>query len=399
MWEKEICIHDIKEIRVKTTAYLGVGAITKIADIAIDLKKAGIEKVLIVTGKNSYKKTGAWEHVERELIANRINYVLYDGITPNPNVIQVDEAAGLGRSFGAQAVIGIGGGSPIDAAKGAAILLEYTENTATELYEFDFIPDRAVPIVAINLTHGTGTEVDRFAVTTIEDKEHKPAIAYDCIYPKYAIDDPALMVSLPKDQTLYVSVDAINHVIEAATTTVSNPLDVLLAKETIRLVVKYLPVALDNPEDLEARYYLLYASLIAGTAFDNGLLHFTHALEHPLSGVKPDLAHGLGLGMLLPSIIKQIYAAKPNTLADILSPMVQGLKGDDSETDKAVEGVRNWLHSVGLTQNLSQMGYVESDLDKLTNLVFETPGLSGLVGLAPIDGTKEVVRQIYQDSF
>ncbi|WP_273327448.1 iron-containing alcohol dehydrogenase [Vallitalea guaymasensis] len=399
MWKKEIDINEIKEIRVKTTAYLGVGAIQKIHDIMKELKDKQIDKVLIMTGKSSYKKTGAWDHVEKALKDNSVEYVLYDKVTPNPNVVQVDEAAKMGRILGAKAVIGIGGGSPIDAAKGAAILLKYTDKNATQLYEYEFTPTEAMPLIAINLTHGTGTEVDRFAVTTIEEKEFKPAIAYDCIYPLYAIDDPALMTTLPKNQTLYVSVDAINHVVEAATTKVTNPLDILLAKETIRLIAEYLPVALENPEDLEARYYLLYASLIAGTSFDNGLLHFTHALEHPLSGVKPELTHGLGLGMLLPAVIKNIYAARPNTLADILSPLVDGLTGDPSEADKAVEGVRNWLQSVGITEKLSDMGYVESDIDKLTNLAFETPGLEGLISLAPVEGTREVVRSIYKDSF
>ncbi|MFD3157907.1 iron-containing alcohol dehydrogenase [Haloimpatiens sp. FM7330] len=399
MWEQEININDVKEIRVKTTVYFGVGAITKISDIAENLKNMGIDKLLIMTGRNSYKSTGAWEHVEKALNASNIEYVLYDKVTPNPNVVQVDEAVELGREFGAKAVIGIGGGSPIDAAKGAAILLEYTDKNASQLYEFEFTPEKAVPVIAINLTHGTGTEVDRFAVTTIEEKDYKPAIAYDCIYPLYSIDDPALMVSLPKNQTLYVSVDAINHVIEAATTKVSNPFDILLAKETIRLITKYLPKALEDPSDLEARYYLLYASMIAGTSFDNGLLHFTHALEHPLSAVKPELTHGLGLGMILPAIIKQIYPARPKTLADILSPMVEGLTGDPAEVDKATEGVRAWLHSVGLKEKLSDMGYVESDIEKLTKLVFETPGLSLLVSLAPVDGTEEVVRKIYIDSF
>ncbi|GMQ56686.1 iron-containing alcohol dehydrogenase [Vallitalea sediminicola] len=399
MWKKEIDINEIKEIRVKTTAYLGVGAIQKIHDIMKELKDKQIDKVLIMTGKSSYKKTGAWDHVEKALKDNSVEYVLYDKVTPNPNVVQVDEATEMGRILGAKAVIGIGGGSPIDAAKGAAILLKYTDKNATQLYEYDFTPTEAMPLIAINLTHGTGTEVDRFAVTTIEEKEFKPAIAYDCIYPLYAIDDPALMTTLPKNQTLYVSVDAINHVVEAATTKVTNPLDILLAKETIRLIAEYLPIALENPENLEARYYLSYASLIAGTSFDNGLLHFTHALEHPLSGVKPELTHGLGLGILLPAVIKNIYAARPNTLADILSPLVEGLTGDPSEADKAVEGVRNWLQSVGITEKLSDMGYVESDIDKLTNLAFETPGLEGLINLAPVEGTREVVRSIYSDSF
>lgn len=399
MWEKEIDIHEIKELRTKTTVYLGVGAISKIADIAAHLKSMNINKVLVMAGKNAYKSTGAWDHVEKALDNNQIKYMIYNKITPNPTVVQIDEATEMGKSFGARAVIAIGGGSPIDAAKSTAILLEYQDKTAAELYEFKFTPDKAVPIIAVNLTHGTGTEVDRFAVATIEDKNYKPAIAYDCIYPFYSIDDPALMISLPKHQTLYVSVDAINHVVEAATTKVANPFSVLLAKETIRLVAKYLPIALENPSDLTARYYLLYASLIAGTSFDNGLLHFTHALEHPLSGVKPELTHGLGLGMILPAVIKQIYAAKSNTLADILSPIVDGLTGDPSEASKAVDGVRGWLHSVGLTEKLSDLGYVEKDIDKLVDLAFETPGLAGLIAIAPVDGTREIVREIYKDSF
>ena len=99
-------------------------------------------------------------------------------------------------------------------------------------------------IVVINLTHGTGSEVNRFAVASITKLNYKPAIAYDCIYPLFSIDDPALMTKLSPKQTRYVSIDAVNHVVEAATTTVANPLAILLAEETIRLVAKYLPLSL-----------------------------------------------------------------------------------------------------------------------------------------------------------
>lgn len=398
MWEKDININEVKEIRVKTTAYVGAGAIAKINDIAKDLSSKGIDSILILTGRSSYKKTGAWDHVEKALNENNIKFALYDKVTPNPEVQHVDEAVSMGKDIDAKAVIGIGGGSPIDAAKSAAILLKYPDKTAQQLYEFEFTPSDAVPVVAINLTHGTGTEVDRFAVVSIPEKNYKPAIAYDCIYPVYAIDDPALMVTLPKNQTIYVSVDAVNHVVEACTTSVANPFSILLAKETIRLIAKYLPKAVENPEDIEARYYLTYASMIAGTSFDNGLLHFTHALEHPLSGVKHDVTHGLGLGILLPAVIKQIYAAKSNTLSEVLSPIVEGLTGDPSEVDKAVEGVRNWLHSVGVTETLKDLEFTCEDVDKLVDLAFNTPSLGGLLACAPVKATEEVVRQIYTES-
>lgn len=396
MWEKDINVNEVKEIRVKTTTYLGAGAIQKFNDIAKELAHKGLDKVVILTGKSAYKKTGAWDVVSKALEENNIEYALFDKITPNPQHLDVDEAAKLGKEISAKAVIGIGGGSPIDSAKSVAILLKYPEKTAAELYELKFVPEEAAPVIAINLTHGTGTEVDRFAVVSIPEKEYKPAIAYDCIYPMYAIDDPALMTSLPKFQTMSVSVDAINHVFEAATSLAANPFSILCAKETVRLVHEYLPKALEDGKDIEARYYLSYASMIAGTSFDNGLLHFTHALEHPLSAIKTDLTHGYGLGILLPAVVKQCFDAKKETIEEIFEPIFSGAK--DLNAEKAAELTRDWLKSVGLTQTLKDEGFTEGDLDKLTDLAFTTPSLDGLLGCAPIEATKEVVRNIYKES-
>jgi len=262
-----------------------------------------------------------------------------------------------------------------------------------------FAAEKAAPIVAINLTHGTGSEANRFAVVTIPEKDYKPAIAYDCIYPLYSINDPALMTSLPAHQTSYVSIDAVNHVVESATTVLNNPFAITLGCEVTKMVAKYLPVALENPEDLTARYYLAYAAMIAGTSFDNGLLHFTHALEHPLCGIRTELAHGLGLAVLLPAIVKAIYPASATILADVLAPMVPGLTGDASEADKAADGVRAWLATVGVTERMGDIGFEKSDVPRLVELAFETPGLTGLMDIAPVPYDKKVVEQIYLDSF
>ena len=398
MWEKDININQTLEIRVKTNVFFGVGAISKIEDIAKELKNKGVDKVIVVSGKGAYKITGAWDYVEKALNNNGIGYINYAKVTPNPTTAAIDEATALAKDFGAKAVIAIGGGSPIDTGKSVAILMEYKDKTAAELYEFKFTPEKAVPIVAINLTHGTGTEVNRFAVATNLEKNFKPAIAYDCIYPSYSIDDPQLMTKLSKNQTLYTSIDAVNHVVEAATSTVASPYAITLAKETIRLVANYLPKAVEDLENPEYRYYLLYASLLGGVGFDNGLLHFTHALEHPLSAVKPELSHGLGLAMLLPAVIKAIYPAKAATLADILEPIAPGLKGTADEAEKAGKLVEKWLFEVGVPQKLKDDGFCEEDVEKLVDLCFTTPSLDGLLAIAPIEATKEVVAQIYKDS-
>ena len=172
------------------------GQSKKIHDIAHDIKEKGIDKVIVMSGRNAYKATGAWDVVEKALKDNQIGYINYDQVTPNPTTVHVNEAAKLAKDFGAKAVIAIGGGSPTDAGKSVAILLEYPDKTAEDIYDFTFAPIKAAPIISINLTHGTGTETNRFAVVTNLEKDFKPAIAYDCIYPMYAIDDPQLMTKL-----------------------------------------------------------------------------------------------------------------------------------------------------------------------------------------------------------
>lgn len=394
MWERDIDIHAVREIRTRTSVYFGCGAIQKIYDIAVDLKSKGIDKVIVMSGKNAYKATGAWDIVQRALSENSIAYVNYDGVTPNPTSIAVNEATKLAREFGAKAVISIGGGSPTDAGKSVAILLKYPDKDANDIYEFKFAPDKAVPVVAINLTHGTGTETNRFAVVTLPEKDYKPAIAYDCIYPMYAIDDPVLMTKLSPKQTRYVSIDAVNHVVEAATSKVASPYAITLAREVITLVAQYLPKAIENPDNLEARYYLAYAAMLGGVCFDNGLLHYTHALEHPLSAVKHELSHGLGLAMLLPAVVKNIFNSKAETLKYILEPIT----GKVLSCNDAERGVYEWLKSVGVPSKLRDEGFTEDDIPNLVELAFTTPSLDGLLAIAPTEATREAVKQIYTDS-
>lgn len=398
MWENDIDINEIKEIRVKTNVYFGIGAINKIDDILKNLKEKNVEKVIVVSGRNAYKSTGAWDVIKKALEENNVGYVNYDKVTPNPTVDHIDEATQMAKDFGATAVIGIGGGSPIDTAKSVAVLLKYPNHNARDLYTFKFTPQVAVPIVAINLTHGTGSEANRFAVATVPETEFKPALAYDCLYPYASIDDPKLMQGLSPKQTLFVSIDAINHAVEAATSKVASPLAISLAYETIKTVVKYLPKIIKNPSDLEARYFLTYAAMLGGVSFDNGLLHLTHALEHPLSGMKPQLTHGLGLAILLPSVIKYAYSGKPHIFAYILSPIVEGLKGEASEAQDIANAVEKWLFEMGATQKLADEGFSEADIDKIVDLTFNTPSLDLLLSIAPIEATKEVVGSIFRES-
>lgn len=160
MWDEGCDYTAVREIRVKTTAYLGVGAIDKIDEILGQLKSEGVNSLLCVTGGRSYKLTGAWDKVEAAAAKHRIRLALYNKVTPNPTTESVDEAAALGREADAGAVLAIGGGSPIDCGKSAAVLLANPDRTADDLYCFRFTPASALPIVAHqpDLRHGQRSE-------------------------------------------------------------------------------------------------------------------------------------------------------------------------------------------------------------------------------------------------
>ncbi len=395
-WESKINVNNIFKLKYGgVNLFFGVGAVVKIREIFGDIKSQGINRILIITGKTSYKTCGAWDYVKQALEEHNIEYVLYDKISANPTVDMVDEAVNIGREFKAQAVMGIGGGSPIDSAKAVAASLA-TKKNARDLFTERKMPEKTLPVICINTTHGTGTEIDRYGVETIPEKNYK--IGMSLTYPEYSIDDPQLLVKLDKWQTIATAVDALNHVVESSTNRYTTPFSIELAKEATRLVAKYLPTAIVNPENIVARYYLLYASMIAGIAIDHVGTHITHSLEHPLSAVKPEIPHGIGLGILLPSMLKTIYPAVPETLSEILEPIISGLKGRPGEANTAASRIEEWLFSIGLRVKLSDYGFNESDILELTKLVKETPGLVDGLKAAPVDVNEEDVARIYRES-
>lgn len=385
----------------RNTCFLGCGAINQIDGILEGYKNKGIEKFLVCTSHTAYAKCGAWDPCLEAFEKHGIEFVHYDGCVPNPTHTSVDEGVAMGKELGAQAVLAIGGGSPIDAGKSMAILLheEHQDNNAEELCDFAFDVKGALPIVAINTTHGTGTEVDRFAVVSNLDKKIKPALAYDCIYPEVSINDPEIMVSLTQEQTLFTSLDALNHVNEAATTICTSPYCIMLAREVLDLIHHYLPISLKDPSDLEAKYFLTYAAMVAGICFDIGVLHLTHALEHPLSALKPELYHGEGLCMLLPSVNKVIYPFVGETLADIYANILPGYTGKPEEAETFAKDLEQWLKEMGCTNKLKDHGF---GVDDIPELMLSGKCTAGLWDLAPCwgDGKPDpiVCEKIFEES-
>jgi len=398
-WEAGIDINNVSTIICGSKVFFGVGAIEKMNYIAEQMVSRGIRSVIAITGGASYEKSGAWAHVTCALEKRGIGCVLYNKVSANPKTHQVDEAAKLARESGCGAVIAIGGGSPIDAAKSVAVLMQQPGVTCRELFEKKLSITSAVPVIAINLTHGTGSEVNRFAVLSIPEKQYKMAIASDHIYPWYSINDPALMTSLSDMHTRYSSIDALTHVIESCSSTLNNPLTISQGRELIALIAKYLPLAISDPSDLTARYFLAYAAMAAGIGFDNGMLHFSHALDHPIVAINTGLAHGLILSVLLPRVLEEVFPARSLILAEVLRPIVPGLTGEPCEAKKAADGIRAWLKTLGITERMGDIGFTKADVPRLTDLVFDTPGLQMLLDSAPTPSNRAVVEKLYMESF
>lgn len=389
----------VYEIRCGTVDYFGRGAIDKLPFIFEKLTSLGMKRVGVVTGRASYKKSGAWDRVAPLLKERGVEYVHYDGISPNPTTVQADAAVRELGSFSPDLLLAIGGGSVIDTTKIIAILLLHPGMKASDLYIKREAPEKALPIIAINLTHGTGSEVDRYAVLTIEENRKKSGAASDAMYPRYAIDDPELMLSLPRREVLFTSLDALNHLIEASTTTLSSHYTRMIAKEGVKIIYECLPEALNSPENIEIREKLLYASILGGIAIDCSVVHLTHPLEHVLSALKPELSHGLGLSLLLPSVVKTIYPAVSNVLSDILAPFVPHLKGVPDENDLVANALRDWMETLGVKPGLEQVGFVETDIPNIMECFMETQGLNGSVSLAPVHVDEHLVERIYRESF
>jgi alcohol dehydrogenase class IV len=372
----------------KPLAYFGKGSIAKVNDVVGQVSG----RLLIITTKGAYKRSGAWRIVNEALEDRGVEYELYDKVRANPTYENCDEAAGLGADW----VMGIGGGSAIDTAKIVSVLIKNPSKKAKDLLESGFDVRGSCPKIAINLTHGTGTEVDRFAVSQ-SDGEYKIGIGLKEFYPDYAIDDPELTRTLSRDQTIATSVDALNHAFEAATNADTNPYSILLARDSIRLIADNIRGALDEPEDVGIREKLLFASAMAGISFDITGTHITHVLEHAISAMKPEIPHGMGLAVFLPSVVEVLYPIMPERISDILSPIVH-LKGRKDEAVRAKEGVKDWLGSFGIKMHLGDYGFSSDDEKEMADRVL-SPFFDRQLRCTPAKVDRVLVEKIIEGSF
>ncbi|GAI54352.1 unnamed protein product, partial [marine sediment metagenome] len=231
-----------------TRIIFGEGSLKRVGEEA---RKFG-EKVLIVTGKSSSKKAGSLDEVVNSLTSQNLQVEVFNKVEPDPSVETVEEGAKVAKKCAVDVVIGLGGGSAMDAAKGIALLMT-NKGSITDYFGTDKLKEAAIPVIAIPTTAGTGSEVTKYAVVTERKKMLKQIIGSFHISPVLAILDPMLTLSMPASLTANTGVDALSHAIESYVCTKANPVSDILALESIRLIAEALPGAVSQPENIEVR--------------------------------------------------------------------------------------------------------------------------------------------------
>jgi alcohol dehydrogenase len=370
---------------------MGAGSL---ADAGKDIQSLGFKKAFIVTDK-VLNSIGLVKKLTDVLENNQIAYVIFDETNPNPTIGNVEKGLALLAENGCDFVISFGGGSPHDCAKGIALVAANGGNIKD--YEgVDVSKNPQMPLVAVNTTAGTASEMTRFCIITDEVRHIKMAIVDKNTTPILSVNDPQLMVAMPKSLTAATGMDALTHAIEAYVSTAATPITDACAIKAIELIRDNLKNAVDNGDDEVARDNMAYAEFLAGMAFNNASLGYVHAMAHQLGGFY-DLPHGVCNAILLPYVEAYNIQAAPERLKDVavaLGANVAGLSDEDA-AKAGIQAIKDLSVSINIPSGLTELGAKEEDLDTLAeNALKDACGLTN-----PKQATHDEIKTIFRSAF
>ncbi|MGH1380442.1 MAG: L-threonine dehydrogenase [Shewanella xiamenensis] len=369
---------------------LGKGAVD---DAIGDIKTLGFKRALIVTDK-PLVNIGLVGEVAEKLGQNGITSTVFDGVQPNPTVGNVEAGLALLKANQCDFVISLGGGSPHDCAKGIALVA--TNGGSIKDYEgLDKSTKPQLPLVAINTTAGTASEMTRFCIITDEARHIKMAIVDKHTTPILSVNDPELMLKKPASLTAATGMDALTHAVEAYVSIAANPITDACAIKAIELIQGNLVNAVKQGQDIEAREQMAYAQFLAGMAFNNASLGYVHAMAHQLGGFY-DLPHGVCNALLLPHV--QEYNAKvvPDRLKDIAKAMGVDVANmtDEQGAAAAITAIKALSVAVNIPENLTLLGVKAEDIPTLAeNALKDACGFTN-----PKQATHEEICQIFTNA-
>lgn len=316
----------------------GAGSVKKLPDL---IKKKGYNKVLVVTDK-VLMDLGLPKGMLEAMDAAGIEYVVYDGVQPNPTDRNVNEGLKLFRENRCQAMVAFGGGSPMDCCKGIGAMAVKKGKTVEQLQGLFKVLHRIPTIFAVPTTAGTGSETTVAAVITNEKTHHKASMNDTSLMPKYAVLDPELTVGLPPKVTSTTGMDALCHAVECYTNnTYNSKLEKKLAEDAVKLIYDNLYTAYCDGSNLEARQNMQKAAFYAGRAFTRGCVGYVHAIGHTLGGLY-GTPHGLAMSVILPHVMKQFGSAAHERLARLAE--VCGMTGAN-DAEKAEKFI-SWIEEM-----------------------------------------------------
>ncbi|MDF7797830.1 iron-containing alcohol dehydrogenase [Pontiellaceae bacterium B1224] len=373
---------------IPTKILFGAGKLNQLAEE----KLPGTKALIVISAGTSMRKHGYLQRLEKLLEQQGIHSVVYDKILPNPIKEHVMEGAALAKENSCDFVIGLGGGSSIDAAKSIAVMAvnpgDYWDYIGSGSGKGEPVENGALPIVAITTTAGTGTEADPWTVITNGDEKigfGDPAFTF----PVLSVVDPELMLSVPPQLTAFQGFDALFHSVEGYIANIATPMSDIYALESIRLIAEYLPTAVADGTNIEAREKVALANTLSGMVESTSCCISEHSLEHAMSGRHPELPHGAGLIMLSEAYLSH-FADK---IPEKYKAMAQAMGGTDF-----VEELVKLQEKCGVRElKMSDYGITENELEAIAENARDTMGF--LFELDPVQITPAETVHILQAAY
>ncbi|WP_238858887.1 iron-containing alcohol dehydrogenase [Clostridium sp. YIM B02569] len=356
-------------------------------EIGTEVAKYG-KKALIVTGRNSTKKSGLLDKTIDLLNEAKVQYEIFDKVEQNPLTTTVYEGVDVIKETGCDVVLGLGGGSIMDAAKSIA----FSAKNPGDISEYIFgikQGSEALPIVLVPTTCGTGSEGNCFSVLTNPETKDKKSLRTNIIIAKASIIDPELMVTMPKSILASVGFDALAHNMEAYLSKIGQPLTDMKAFYGIKLLSENLIKVYNDPSDLDAWDSVTLASTLGGMVIGIAGVTAPHGLEHPASGLH-DIVHGKGLAALTPIIVEKSWESNLEKYSNI-SKLLGGTDAAD-----CADAIRSFLKKIDLKVTLGELGIEEKDVEWMAENCIKVSKPS--IANHPKEFSLEEIKDIYYKS-
>lgn len=344
-------------------------------------------RALLVMGKRAMRETGAFDRAAGLLDDAQVEVVVFDGVESEPSLERVGEGISRARERACDVVIGLGGGSVVDAAKAIAALV-LNDGSVEEYHQGKKIERPGLPFIAVPTTAGTGAEVTKNGVLTDPQRKIKRSIRSHHMLAKEAIVDPELTATVPPEITAITGMDAFTQAVEAYVSKAASPVTDAMAYRAVQLIFEHLPKAVSKGQDPRARNALALGSLLSGLAFSNAGLGAAHGLSHPI-GALYSIPHGTACTILLPHVMRFNLPARVEKYSLLADAM--GQEGDliEEKAQKAVEAIEGLIEQVGIPKTFRELGRFDLDVRKV---ISDSRGNS--MSLNPREPSDEDLRSI-----